>query len=127
MLEQLFLDGVAVEPGDRAQPAGDGRPCPAAGLHVAAEALDVGAAGLEQVQAVLLAPGGELPQVQRVGVAGQAAVAGQEPDQRGLLASREQRLDRHDQFGRRDVVVMACRLQDQAKARHLGQPAPQQQ
>lgn len=43
----------------------------------AAEAFDVGPAGLEQVQ--LVAPARELPQVQRVGVAGQAAVPGEEP------------------------------------------------
>jgi hypothetical protein len=47
VVEQVFLDGVPVEPGDGAQPAGDGRPGAAAGLQVAAEALDVGAAGLE--------------------------------------------------------------------------------
>ena len=50
VLEQFFLDGVAVEPGDGAQPAGDRGPGAAAGLQVAAEALDVGPAGLEQAQ-----------------------------------------------------------------------------
>src|SRR5215471_1536121 len=57
MLKQLFLDGVSVEPGDGTQPAGDGGPGPAAGFHVPGEALDVGAAGLEQADVVLLAPG----------------------------------------------------------------------
>jgi len=51
---------------------------------------------------VLLAPVGEHAQVEGVGVAGQAAVAGQEPDERGPLGLGEQRLDRHDEFGRRD-------------------------
>jgi hypothetical protein len=57
MLEQLFLHRVLVEPGDRAQPAGNGRPGTAAGFQVAGEAFDVGAAGAEQAQVVLLAPG----------------------------------------------------------------------
>ena len=102
MLEQFFLDGVAVEAGDRAQPAGDRRPGSASRLHVAAEALDVRAARLEQVQPVLLAPGGEHPQIQGVGVAGQPAVAGEEAGQRDPLSRGEQRLDRHDDVGRRD-------------------------
>jgi hypothetical protein len=79
MIEDFFLDGVAVEPGDGAPPAGDGRPGPAAGLQVAGEALDVRAAGGEQPHLVVLAPGGVLAKVQFVGLAGQAAVAGQEP------------------------------------------------
>ena len=52
VIEQLFLDGVAVEPGDGAQPAGDRGPCAAAGFQVTGEALDIAAAGPEQ------APGG---------------------------------------------------------------------
>ena len=81
MLEQLLFDGVPVEPGDGAQPPGDGGPGAAAGFQVAGEALDVGPAGLEQGQVVLLAPAGVLAQVQRVGLAGQAGVAGQETSQ----------------------------------------------
>jgi hypothetical protein len=46
-VEKFFLDGVAVEPGDGAQPAGDGGPGPAAGFQVAGEQLDVGAASGE--------------------------------------------------------------------------------
>jgi hypothetical protein len=49
------------------------------GLEVAAEQLDVGAAGGEERQAAALAPGGELAQVQYVGLAGQAGIPGQEP------------------------------------------------
>ncbi len=79
MVQELFLDGVPVEPGDGAQPAGDGGAGAAAGLQVAGEALDVGAAGAEQGQVAGLAPGGVLAQVQLVGLAGQAAVPGQEP------------------------------------------------
>lgn len=56
---------------------------------------------------MLLAPSGEHPQVQSVGVAGQAAVAGKEAGQRNPLALGEQRLDRHDDVGRGMVVVMA--------------------
>jgi len=78
MVQQVLLHGVPVEPGDGAQPAGDGGPGAAAGLQVAGEALDVRAAGLEQAEVVLVAPVGVLVQVQLVGFAGQAAVAGQE-------------------------------------------------
>lgn len=62
---------------------------------------DVGAPGLEQVQSLLLAPGSAHPQVQGVGVAGRGAVAGEEPDERTPLSRAEQRLDRHDDIGRR--------------------------
>ncbi len=50
MAEGFFLDGVPVEPRHGAEPARDGGPGTAAGLKVAGEALDVGAAGLEQAQ-----------------------------------------------------------------------------
>ena len=89
MVEELLLDRVPVEPGDGAQPAGDGGPGAAAGLQVAGEAFDVGAAGLEQADVMLLAPAGELAQVQRVRLAGQAGVAGQEPSQGELLGLGE--------------------------------------
>jgi hypothetical protein len=58
MVKQFFLDGVLVEPGDGAQLPGDGGTGAAAGFQVAGEALDVGAAGGEQPDLVLLAPGG---------------------------------------------------------------------
>lgn len=79
MAEQFFLYRVAVEPGDGAQAASDGGPGPSAGFQVPGEELDVRTAGGEQVQLVLLAPPGVLPQVQLVGLPGQAAVPGQEP------------------------------------------------
>jgi hypothetical protein len=101
VLEQFLFDGVAVEPGDRAQPPSDRGASPAAGLHLAAEALDVGATRLEQMQPVLLAPSSEHAQVQRVGVAGQAAVAGEKPDECCALGLGE-RFDRNDKLGRRD-------------------------
>ena len=50
VIQELFLDRVPVEPGDRAQPPGDGGTGPAAGFQVAGEALDVGAADGEQGQ-----------------------------------------------------------------------------
>ena len=100
MLEQAFLDGVPVEPGDRAQPAGDSGPGPAAGLQVAGETLDVGPPGLEQAQVVLLAPSSELPQVQRVGLPRQAGIAGQEPGERQSLLGGEYRLGDGDRGGR---------------------------
>ena len=44
MLEELFLDGVLVEPGDGAQPPGDGRAGPAPDFEFPGKAFDVGAA-----------------------------------------------------------------------------------
>jgi hypothetical protein len=85
MFEEFFFDGVPVEPGDRAQPAGDGGPGPAAGFHVAGEALDVGPPDLEQPQVLRLTPVGELAQVQRVSRTSQAGIASQEPGQRQPL------------------------------------------
>jgi hypothetical protein len=82
MIQQLFLDGVLVAPGHGAQPPRDGGAGTAAGFKVGGEALDVRAAGLEQAQVMLLAPAGELAQVQLIGLAGQAAVPGQEPGER---------------------------------------------
>jgi hypothetical protein len=51
------------------------------------------------MQPDLLAPGGEHPKIERVGVASQAAVAGKEPGQCDPLRLREQRLDRHNDVG----------------------------
>jgi hypothetical protein len=79
MIQHVFLDRVPVEPSDGAQPPGDSGPRAASGLQIAGETLDVGAAGLEQAQVVLVAPARVLTQVQCVRFAGQAAVAGQEP------------------------------------------------
>jgi hypothetical protein len=48
MLEELFFDGVLVEPGDGAQPPGHGRASPAAGFEFLGKAFDVGTADGEQ-------------------------------------------------------------------------------
>ena len=63
VLQEFFFDRVAVEPGDGAQPPGDGGAGAAPGFRVAGEALDVGATDGEQVQGAGAAPGGELAQV----------------------------------------------------------------
>ena len=55
VIEEFFLDRVPVEPGDGAQAAGDGGPGATAGFQIAAEELDVCAAGLEQAELMLLA------------------------------------------------------------------------
>ncbi len=94
--EQPLLFGVAVEAGDGAEPAGDWRPGPSPGLEVAGEALDVGPARCEQADLVLLAPGDELAQVQGVGVASQASVAGKERSERILLDVGEDGIDDSD-------------------------------
>jgi len=46
---------------------------------LSSQGLDVGAAGREQAQLPVVAPGGERAQVRGVGLAGQSAVPGQEP------------------------------------------------
>ena len=71
VLDHAFFFGVAVEPDDRAQPAGDGGPSLAAVFEVAGEAFDVDPADVEQLMVVLPAPGSELTQIQGVGVAGE--------------------------------------------------------
>ena len=93
MLQQLFLHRVLVEPGDRAQPPGDGRPGPATGFQIAGEAFDISPARLEQAQVVLLAPGRVLAQIQRIRLPGQAGVTGQEPSQGEPFGLGEHRLD----------------------------------
>jgi hypothetical protein len=77
MIEQLFLHRISVKPGYGAQAAGDGGPGPSAGFQVPGEELDVSPAGLAQMKLVLLAPAGELPQIQLVGLPRQAAVPGE--------------------------------------------------
>jgi len=78
----------AVEPDDRAQPAGHRRAGLAVIFEVGGEAFDVDPADVEQAAVVLPAPRGELAQIQRVGVTGEASVAGQEAEQRGSLDLR---------------------------------------
>jgi hypothetical protein len=79
VIEQFFLDRVPAELGDGAQAAGDGGPGAAAGFQISGEALNAGAAGLEQLQLTSGAPAGEPPQVQLIRLPGQAAVPSQEP------------------------------------------------
>ena len=55
------------------------RPGPASVFQVSSERLDVGSPDEEQVELMVLAPDQELAQIEFTGVAGQAAVAGQEP------------------------------------------------
>jgi hypothetical protein len=100
VIEQVFFDGVAVEPGDGAQPPGDGGPGAATGFQVAGKALDVRAAGLEQTQVALLTPAGVLAQVQRVRLARQAGIARQESSQGEPLGLSEHRLGGSDSCGR---------------------------
>jgi hypothetical protein len=94
VVEELFLHGVLVETGDGAQPPGDGGAGAAACLQLTGERFDVRAADREQRQRAEAAPGGELAQVQGVGLAGQAAVPGQLTGQREPLGVGEHRLDR---------------------------------
>jgi hypothetical protein len=69
VIQQLFLDRISVEPGDRTEPPGHRGPRPAPGFQVAREALDVRPVGIEQADMMLLAPAGVLAQVQGVRVA----------------------------------------------------------
>jgi hypothetical protein len=79
VIEQFFFDRIPVEPGHGAESASDGGPGAAAGLQVTGEQLNVRAAGLEQMEPVLLAPARVLPQVQLIRLPGQAAIPSQEP------------------------------------------------
>jgi hypothetical protein len=79
VLQEFLFDRVLIEPGDGAQPPGDGRPGTAACFQIAGEAVDVGAADGEQASGAVPAPAGELAQVQGVRISCQAAVPGQEP------------------------------------------------
>jgi hypothetical protein len=92
-LQHAFLFGVAVEARHRAQAACDRRSGTPSSLEVPTEALDVSPAHGEQAQMMLLAPGDELAQIQGVGLAGQAAVAGKERRQRVPLGVGERRVD----------------------------------
>jgi len=87
MIQKFLFDGVLVEPGDGGQPPGDGRVSAAPGFQLPGEALDVGPADREQGQGAGAAPGGELAQVQRVRLAGQPAVSGQNPARASRSAS----------------------------------------
>ena len=111
---------VAVEPDDGAQAAGDGGAGLAAIFEIAGVALDVDAADVEEAMVVLRAPGGELAQVQGVGVAGEAAVAGQEPEQRHPLDVGQHRLVPRDSGdGNEHGLDSPCS--------HGRRPRPQQQ
>jgi hypothetical protein len=79
VLDHAFFFGVAVEADDRAQPARHRRRAVPRSFS-SREAFDVDATNLEQAVLMPPAPRGELAQVQRVGVAGIAAVAGEEPE-----------------------------------------------
>jgi hypothetical protein len=103
--DQAFLFGVAVEAGHGAKPASDRRPGPAQRLKMAGEALDVGATCTEHRHPMLGAPGHVLAQIQCVGVAGQPAVAGQEPRQRQLLVGAEQLVSRGERGAGREGNV----------------------
>jgi hypothetical protein len=93
VIQELFFDGVPVEPGDGGQSAGDGGMGSSPGLQLAGEPFDVRAADREQGHGAGAAPGRELAQVQRVGLTGQAAVPGQEPGEGKPLGVGEGWLD----------------------------------
>jgi len=89
VIEKLLFDGIAVEAGDSAQAPSDRRASPAASFEVATEALDVGTSRVEEVDAVLLAPRGELAKVEGVRLSGESAVAGEKASERDPLGIAE--------------------------------------
>jgi hypothetical protein len=97
--EEFFLDGVFVEPGDGGQPPGDRGAGPAPGFQVPGKGFDLRAADGEQGQRPGPAPGCELAQVQGLGLAGQAAVSGQEPGEGDPFGIGEDGLDRGERSG----------------------------
>ena len=86
MVKELFLHGVLVEPGDGAQPPGDGGAGAALGLQLASEGLDVGPKDREQRQGPCPAPAGELPKVEGVS----ESALGSRPGTRRAQAARHQ-------------------------------------
>jgi hypothetical protein len=76
VIEQVFLDRVAVETGGGAQPARDRRLCLAFCFQVAGIALDVGPLRGEQVQPMSCASRRVLAQVEGVCGAGLAGIVG---------------------------------------------------
>jgi hypothetical protein len=70
VLQEFLFDRVLVEPGDGAQPPGDGGPGAAPGFQVARESFDVGTADGEQWEGAGTAPGSGLPQLEGVRLAG---------------------------------------------------------
>jgi len=79
------------------------------------EAFDVDPADVEQATVVLPTPGGELAKIQRVGVAGEPAVASQEPEQRRLFDLAEHRLvplDRGRRCGHRGTSLVKAGASD---------------
>ena len=97
--QEFFLDRVLVEPGDGGQPPCDRGAGPAPGFQLPREGFDVRAADGEQGQGPSPAPGGELAQIQRVRLAGQAAVRGQESGEGNPLGISEDGLDRGERSG----------------------------
>jgi len=92
VFDHAFFLRVPVEPDDRAQPASDRCPRLAAVFEIAGEAFDVDPADLEQTVLALPVPRRELAQIQRVGVTGEAAIAGEETKQSRLLGLTHYRL-----------------------------------
>ena len=63
VVDDAFFLGVAVEPGDRRQTPADRRSRPAPFFEFPREHLDVGAAHVEELQAVAVTPGSKLAEV----------------------------------------------------------------
>jgi len=99
VLEEFLFNGVLEEPGDGRQPPGHGGAGAPSGFQLAGEALDVAAADSEQDEGAGTAPSSELAQVECVGLAGQAAVPGQETGEREPFGVGEGGLDRSERGG----------------------------
>ena len=99
VIQEFLLYRVLVEPGDSGQPAGDRGAARPPVFQVAREAFDVSAADGEQGQRAGAAPGSELAQVERVRLAGQAPVSGQEPGEGEPFRVSKGGLDRGERGG----------------------------
>src|SRR6266516_2750791 len=91
IIQQVFLDGVWVEPGDGAQPACDRGPGAGRGSTGRARNTSTSARCLEEAQVLMSAPAGVLAQVQFIRLPGQAAIADQESGERQRLGVGEYR------------------------------------
>jgi len=85
MGNQTFLFGVAIEAGHGAQSPTDGGRCPTPSFQLPSVGLDVASPDLKETQMALIAEGDELTKIERIGVAGEPAVATKEPGEGYVL------------------------------------------
>jgi len=99
VLDEPFLLGVAVEAHDGGQAPPDRGPCTAKFFELSGEQLDLGSVQVKEADAAPPAPCEELAQVEGVGLAGPARVAGQEAGEGHDFGARLPRVVDDDRCG----------------------------